>query len=678
MKKNFYITLLSVALICSISTVEARLTKEAHALYQEACQLEYKNNFNGAINIIEKAIAQNGEDAMLYTKLAGLYADTGKYREAISSYKKAINLRPNDAFIYISMGNILQTIGDYDNAYSSFMQAQNIYPEYKYNYLNIANVEYFRKNYDNAIDNYNKFLNAYPNNIEAGENLANVYSLAGKYDKACEIYSNLYRKFPTAFTEFEKYGMALFETKQYQAAVSVLEKALVDNENSESINAKLALAYQNQDENEKALKYFNKTFELNPNLVALRFDYANLLGNMGRSDDAIEQYKIYIKAYPKDADAYRNLGIVYEKINNTDLAIFNLEKSYLYDSSNQQTKKELALCYHKKNDYNNALKYYDLALKTEPDDMGLLANKALTLHAINNYMAAIDIYKNILNKQYNERIEQNLVAASVAYGYDLYDKQDYGQSILYFENAIELNPKEASAFFGYAMANEKLGCRDVALENYRKAVSLAPGNSEYQEKLNSLTMSAGSKTLESESMSSSDNKVHIVTQLATSETQEEKPLTFEQLIFDADSAYKKQDYGKAIDYYTKAIIHKPSDKSLLLKVANTYKMTGDNSKAIGFYDKIIALDENNPDAYFNKGLVYATQKDYDNCIKCFEKVIQLSPDYPYAYYSIAMAYEQKKMPDKALEYYYLYSGLETDQGILSVVEQKIKKLETEQ
>ena len=40
-----------------------------------------------------------------------------------------------------------------------------------------------------------------------------------------------------------------------------------------------------------------------------------------------------------------------------------------------------------------------------------------------------------------------------------------------------------------------------------------------------------------------------------------------------------------------------------------------------------------------------------------------------------MAYEQKGLTYKALEYYYLYSGLESDAGVLSVVEQKIKKLE---
>ena len=56
-------------------------------------------------------------------------------------------------------------------------------------------------------------------------------------------------------------------------------------------------------------------------------------------------------------------------------------------------------------------------------------------------------------------------------------------------------------------------------------------------------------------------------------------------------------------------------------------------------------------------------------------MITLSPDYPYAYYSLGMAYEQKKDIDKALEYYYLYAGIEKDEKMLNVVNQKIKILE---
>ena len=663
MNKKIYISLFAILISLSSIQVEAKMTKEAHALYQQACNYEYRSDYLSAISSIQKALAINGDDAMLYTKIAGLYSDVGRYEDALGAYKKAIKLRPNDAFIYISIGNILQTMGDYENAYNSFMQAQQIYPEYKYNYLNLANIEYFRKNYKSAIENYNIFLSAYPEHQEASENLANVYYAANEPDKACEIYENVYKKYPSAFKDYANYGMALYDTKQFQAASEMLVKALEDDSDDEVLLAKLALSYQNMDENDKALETFKKVFEVNPKLVALKFDYANLLGNMNKNEEAVEQYKEYLTAYPDDADAYRNLGLVYKKMNNDELALFNFEKSYSKDSSNIETKKELALCYHKKQDYFNALKYYDLALKSEPDNYELLANKALTLHAMDNYVSAIEIYKSLLEKQDNDRLKQNLTAASIAYGYELLDKQDYGQAILYFQDAIDLNDREASAYYGYAQANEKMGCTDIALTNYEKAVSLSPANREYNIALRDFRNAHEVQTEASSVQKTTDSKVN------------EQALSYDSLIKLGDSSYKQQKYAEAIDYYTKAVVFVPEDKITLQKIANLYKLTGNNAKAISFYDKILTIDSNNVDAYFNKGLVLANQKKYDDSIKCFENVIILSPDYPYAYYSLGLAYEQKNDIDKALEYYYLYSGLEKDEKMLNVVNQKIKQLE---
>lgn len=683
-KKKLYVSLFILAILASNMPVNAKMTKEAHALYQQACAYEYKSDYATAIKIIIQALQINGEDAMLYTKIAGLYSDLGKYEEALSAYKKAVKLRPNDAFIYISMGNILQTIGDYENAYNAFKHAQEIYPEYKYNYLNLANIEYFRKNYKNATEFYNAFLSAYPGHMEASENLANVYSLSEQPEKACEIYSNIYKNYPSAFTEFEKYGMALFDTKQYQAAIEMLNKALVGNEDNENLNAKLALSYQNIGDNEKAKEYFDKTFAINPNLIALKFDYANLLGNMGNYAEAIELYKQYSTAFPNDANAYRNLGLVYKTLDNIDLALLNFEKSYSKDSTNNETKKELAYAYHRKKDYVNALKYYDFALKSEKDNQELLANKALTLHAMNNYVSAIEIYKELLEKQPNERIEKNLCAASIAYGYNLFDKKDYGQAILYFEDALDLNDREASAYYGLAMANAKMGCTDIALTNYEKAASLSPGNIEYATALNDFRnqykdqIASSVQPVEDTDNSSSEEELKVIppatAEVEVKETEKEHS-TYDILIQNGDDAYRQQKYKDAISFYNKAVIFDPSDKTTMLKIANIYKILGDNKKALGYYDKIITIDKYSADAYFNKGLVFANEKSFDEAIKCFEKVIELSPENPYAYYSTALAYELKEMPEKALEYYYLYIGIENDDKMLRIVNQKIKELE---
>ena len=58
-------------------------------------------------------------------------------------------------------------------------------------------------------------------------------------------------------------------------------------------------------------------------------------------------------------------------------------------------------------------------------------------------------------------------------------------------------------------------------------------------------------------------------------------------------------------------------------------------------------------------------------------MIELSPEYPYAYYSLALTYELKDMPEKAIEYYHLYTGIETDKQMLNIVKNKIKELENE-
>ena len=68
MNKKIYVSLLGICLLLASQTAEAKMTKEAHALYQEACDFEYKGDYFAAINVIQNAININGDDAMLYTK----------------------------------------------------------------------------------------------------------------------------------------------------------------------------------------------------------------------------------------------------------------------------------------------------------------------------------------------------------------------------------------------------------------------------------------------------------------------------------------------------------------------------------------------------------------------------------------------------------------------------------
>ena len=679
MKSINYALIIAVALSFTTQSIEAKMSKEAHNLYQQACSFEYKRNYNQAIEIMLKAIEINGDDAMLYTKIAGLYAERGDYNSALEAYNKALKIQPNDAFIYISVGSLYQNMQDYKAAFEAYSKAMTIFPSYKYNYLNMANVKYISKDYKSAIDYYDSFLAAYPEHLEANENMANSYLALEKSEKACEIYAKLYKNNPENFKDYFRYGIALFNTKKYEEAIPMLKKAIELDESNTLAWADLALCYQNIGENEFALASFKKTFDLNPNLTALKFDYANLLGNMGMNEDAVIAYKEYTEVFPDDANAFKNLGLVYRALEKRDLALLSLEKSYLKDPSNIETQKLLARYYHEEKDFSKALKFYDLVLQNAPSDFDARANKALVLHAQKNFPAAIDMYKDLLLVKGNDRISKNLVSAQIAYGYYLLDRLDYSQATLYFKDALRESPEEASAYFGLAEASKHMGLNELALENYTLAIEKEPDNTTYYNALNEFKSSLEPK-LEENLEEATETTEEVVAQEEQTENNEETiatpaSLNYEGLIQKGYDLYQKGKYNEAVEFYSKAIILKPDDSITMLKIGNIYNLLGNTEKATLFYEHATEANQEYADAWFNLGLTYAHAKRHKDCIKCFDKVIKLTPNYPYSYYALGMAYEAIGDNFNAIENYTLYKGFETDEKMLEAVESKIKSLE---
>ena len=79
------------------------MTPEANQYYRQACGLADAEKFVEAAENLNKAIQLSPDDALLHTKLAGMYSELGQWNDAVESYKKALKLRPDDAFIYISL-----------------------------------------------------------------------------------------------------------------------------------------------------------------------------------------------------------------------------------------------------------------------------------------------------------------------------------------------------------------------------------------------------------------------------------------------------------------------------------------------------------------------------------------------------------------------------------------------
>lgn len=645
------------------------MTPQASSLYQEACTLEYQHNYQQAVEKVLEAIKLSPDDAMLYTKLAGLYTDMDKYDDAINAYTKVTELRPNDAFVYISLGSIYENQSKYVEALGAYNNALKIFPEYKYNYLNIANVQYQTKNYKEAIENYNTFLNTYSQHWEARKSLANAYLANNNPEKAVVEFENLYVNNNQHFDDYANYGIALFETQDYEKATEFLEKAVEKDSENTTAKVCLALSYQALDKNDLAYAQFNAIFKDEPNLNSLRFDYANLLADMSKDDDAIIEFKKYAEFYPNDARVYKNMGIVYERKKDYQNAIANYEKALTLDTKDNDTKKSLASCYHYQKDYTNAIKYYDELLASNPDDIDVLTNKALALHASEKYEDAIALYNEILETKSSELVQNNLTDALIALGQQELIKQNYSKATDTFIKAISRGTKDSGAYFGLARAYRACNVNDKATEYYEKAIAMNPEKVEYSNEFAEFISEINSVK---DDKTSSNGEIQSI--VISDGVQEVNSQTNKDFIAKGDDFYKAKKYDESLKNYKDALVLNPSDEVTLLKIGNVYKLKNDEKNAIDFYKKSIFVNPEYADGWFNLGLVYANENDVSESKKCFQKAISIDKEYAYAYYALAVAYEKEKNNADAIKNYELFLKYNKDQSAVEAVQTRLKSL----
>jgi tetratricopeptide (TPR) repeat protein len=104
--------------------------------------------------------------------------------------------------------------------------------------------------------------------------------------------------------------------------------------------------------------------------------------------------------------------------------------------------------------------------------------------------------------------------------------------------------------------------------------------------------------------------------------------------------YRKQDYDKAIMYYSEAIHFNPNYAETYNKRGLAYFNKNDYDKAISDYSEAIRLK---PDysAYCARGFAYAKKKEYDKAITDYNQAISLNPNLALAYTNRAFAYKSQ-------------------------------------
>ncbi len=181
-------------------------------------------------------------------------------------------------------------------------------------------------------------------------------------------------------------------------------------------------------------------------------------------------------------------------------------------------------------------------------------------------------------EQINETDPVALLKAGKAFG----KKGQYDQSIVYFNKAIEIEPKFAEAYFNRGFAYQEKGQYDKAIPDYNKAIEINPRH--------------------------------------------------DAVYNNRGNAYAARGkYDKAIADYTEAIELNPMDAVAYFNRGNTYaEVKGQYDKAISDFNRAIEINPMDAEAYNNTAWIFATcpnaiYRDGAKAVELAKKAVELDP-----------------------------------------------------
>ena len=113
----------------------------------------------------------------------------------------------------------------------------------------------------------------------------------------------------------------------------------------------------------EAMDAFNKSIELNQNLVPALFNRGRLYGNLGQYGKAIEDFNKVIELNPNDSDAYRYRGAAYSVIGQHKEAIEDLNKAIELNPNDVRAYLARALVYYNLKEFEKTINDCDKVIE---------------------------------------------------------------------------------------------------------------------------------------------------------------------------------------------------------------------------------------------------------------------------------------------------------------------------
>jgi tetratricopeptide (TPR) repeat protein len=433
----------------------------AHMYEEEMAAYGRSDLVNKAIDEYRQAIAADPTSEYLSAGLAELYSRTGRIRDAVSEAQEILKRDSQNLEAHRLLGHIyLRSLGDMQGGSGSD------------NVLKLA------------IEQYEEIVKLDPKSVDDHMMLGRLYQADSQLQKAETEEKTAVKLAPDSEDAVMALAMLYNEQGDTTKAAQTLA-SVPDASRSAKLYSVLGATYDQQKDYPKAIDAYQHAIALDrDNLDAIR-GLADSFLNAGKTDKALQQYKVIADANPEDARTYIRMAEIYRKQGKLDVAIQNLKKASSLVKDDERISYELAEIYQAQGRYDDATQQLQNLLKTsekadnkytqeEQDNRAIFLERLGSVYRDNNNeQAALDTFHKMLTlgDENAKRGYQEII--------DTYRQAKQWQKATdAAKEATQKLPKDHELQMVYASQLADMGQPDAAIQQVKSFLNGSPGDRE--------------------------------------------------------------------------------------------------------------------------------------------------------------------------------------------------------
>lgn len=397
-------------------------------------------------------------------------------------------------------------------------------------------------------------------------------------------------------------GIIYDDRGEFDRAIEFYNRAIKYNRQNILTYRNLAIAYRHKNNLEAAFEAISQALSFAPDDTNNRILAGNILFQMGKFNEAANQYRAALRTTGDNDKLFYNLGITLYKQGITAEAIELFQKAAAISQTGEIAHlaySKLGEIYSNVKDFSSAEKNLKLAVSLKPEDAVTHYNLAVVLlKQEKNSDALAEFTKAEAAGKQDVQLLEKLGEAYMA-------MQNYERSLAVFREILAVNQRNVRILSRVGELMYKQGDLEGAIEAFKRITELEP-------------------------LSENARVAYINLGNALDEAQR---------------------FDEAIDAFKKSLMIDPKDSSVLYNLGIAYKHRGKPEMAIESWSRAADLNPDNPQPLIAVANFYYENLNFNEAEDAYVRIIRRWPDLPEPNFRLGGLYFQKNNLDSAAKAY---------------------------